>query len=60
MERRQVHDLPEARLWVQEHQVEQVWCPVCQHFSMGRFPGGVEAPVQYGSKLRALAVYLHE
>ena len=28
--------------------------------SRGSFPAGVEAPVQYGPQLRALAVYLHE
>lgn len=59
-ERRQLHDLPEVRLWVHEHQVEQVWCPACQQVGRGSFPAGVEAPVQYGPKLRALAVYLHE
>ncbi len=59
-ERRQIHDLPEVRLVVREHQVEEVCCPVCQHVSRGSFPAGVEAAVQYGSTLRALAVYLHE
>lgn len=59
-ERRQVHDLPEIRLVVREHQVEEVWCPACQQMSQGSFPAGVEAPVQYGPKMRALAVYLHE
>ncbi len=59
-ERRQVHDLPEVRLLVREHQVEEVCCPACQQVSRGSFPAGVEAPVQYGLKLRALAVYLHE
>ena len=59
-ERRQVHDLPEVRLVVREHQVEEVCCPACQQVSRGSFPVGVEAPVQYGSKVRALAVYLHE
>jgi len=59
-ERRQVHDLPEVRLLVREHQVEQVCCPACQAVSRGSFPAEVEAPVQYGPKLRALAVYLHD
>ncbi len=59
-ERRQIYDLPEVRLLVREHQVEEVRCPACQQVSRGTFPAGVEAPVQYGPKLRALAVYLHE
>src|SRR6266700_5785830 len=59
-ERRQVHDLPEVRLVVREHQMEEVWCPACQQVSRGSFPVGIEAPVQYGPKVRALAVYLHE
>jgi transposase len=59
-ERRQVQDVPEIRLLVREHQVEEVCCPACQHLSRGSFPAGVEAPVQYGPQLRALAVYLHE
>jgi transposase len=58
-ERRQVHDLPEVRLVVREHQVEEVRCPRCQQASRGSFPAGVEAPAQYGPNLRALAVYLH-
>ncbi len=57
---RQVHDLPEVRLVVREHQVEEVWCPLCQQSSWGSFPTDVEAPAQYGPNLRALAVYLHE
>jgi transposase len=45
---------------VREHQVEAVCCPMCQQVSGGSFPAGVEAPAQYGAKVRALAVYLHE
>jgi transposase len=59
-ERRQVHDLPEVRLLVREHQVEEVRCPTCQQTSGGTFPIRVEAPVQYGPNLRALAVYLYQ
>ncbi len=59
-ERRQVHDLPEVRLVVQEHQVEEVQCPACGWRTEGSFPRGVEAPVQYGPNLRAVAVYLQQ
>jgi len=59
-ERRQVHDLPVMRVVVQEHQVEQVCCPACQHMNLGSFPQGVQAPVQYGPNVQALGVYLHQ
>ena len=59
-ERRQVHDLPPLRLLVREHQMEEVRCPHCQHLNRAEFPAGVEAPVQYGPNVRALAVYLHQ
>lgn len=55
-----MHDVPEIRLLVREHQVEEVCCPACQRLSRGTFPAGVEAPVQYGPQMRALAIYLHE
>lgn len=59
-ERRQIHDLPELRLLVQEYQVEEICCPVCQHHNQGSFPAGVDAPAQYGPGVQALAVYLSQ
>jgi len=59
-DRRQVYDLPEMRLRVWEHQVEEVACPACGQQSVGCFPGEVTAPVQYGPNVQALAVYLHQ
>jgi transposase len=60
VERRQVHELPAPRLEVTEHQVEQVCCPACGAHTRGAFPAGVVAPAQYGPRMRAAAVYLHE
>ncbi len=59
-ERRQIHDLPEFRLQVEEHQAEEICCPVCQHLNRGRFPEGVNAPAQYGTHVQALAVYFSQ
>jgi transposase len=60
VERRQVHDLPELRLQVQEHQLEVVCCPNCRVVTPGTFPVGVNAPVQYGSRIQAVGVYLSQ
>lgn len=60
VERRQVYDLPEPRVEVEEHQVLQVCCPHCQTCTRGSFPSDVKAPVQYGPHVRALAVYWHQ
>jgi transposase len=59
-ERGPVQDLPEMRLVVWEHHVEEVACPACGQQNVGTFPGEVTAPVQYGPNAQALAVYLHQ
>ncbi len=60
VERRQVHDWPPPRLEVTEHQVEAVRCPACGALARGSFPAEVRAPVQYGPRVRAAAVYLNQ
>jgi transposase len=57
-QRRQVFDLPPLRLHVQEHQVHDKRCPGCGHTTRAAFPPGVNEPVQYGSRVQGLAVYL--
>jgi transposase len=57
-ERRQVVDLPAPRLLVREYRAEQKQCPACQHISRAAFPAGVQAPIQYGARVGATAVYL--
>ena len=58
VERRQVQELPPLRLVVTEHQIAHVRCPRCGATTRGTVPDGARAPVQYGRRLRALAVYL--
>jgi transposase len=57
--KRQVFDLPSLRFVTIEHQVETVLCPCCGEATRGEFPDDVTNPVQYGSQVKRLAVYLH-
>lgn len=56
--RRQVFDLPQPRLFVDEHQVVAYLCP-CGCLQTGQFPAGVDAPVQYGPRIQAQSVLLN-
>jgi transposase len=58
--RRQVVDIPEPRLIVQEHRAEHKRCPRCQHLTVAAFPPSVTAPIQYGPRVGAVAVYLSQ
>jgi len=57
-ERRQVQDLPPIHLRVTEHQALHVLCAACQQVTAAPFPSAAPSRAQYGSRLRALAVYL--
>ncbi|MGH9294762.1 MAG: IS66 family transposase, partial [Acidimicrobiales bacterium] len=56
-ERRQVFELPEVRLFVTEHVVEERRCR-CGAVTAGTFPKEATAPACYGPRVRALGVYL--
>jgi transposase len=59
VERRQVHDLPEPKLEVTEHQAEVKTCR-CGCVNRAAFPPEAAAPVQYGPRVKSVAVYLGE
>ena len=59
VERRQVFDLPEPKPEVTEHQSEVKTCP-CGRVNRAAFPPDAAAPVQYGPRIKSVAVYLGE
>lgn len=56
--RRQVFELPEIRLRVVEHRLVSCRCVRCGQVTAATVPAQVAAPVQYGTSVAAVAVYL--
>lgn len=56
--KRQVFDLSIPKVEVTEHQIEVKCCSGCNQKISAEFPAGVNAPVQYGSRVKAFAIYL--
>ncbi|RFS40475.1 IS66 family transposase [Micromonospora craniellae] len=56
---RQVFDLPDIGVRVIEHRLVSRRCG-CGHVTAGQAPDGVDAPVQYGPRAQAAAVYLQQ
>jgi transposase len=57
--RRQVFDILAPRMRVVEHYVQTVAC-ACGKVHVGQFPDGINAPVQYGPNIKAIASYLNQ
>ena len=58
IEKRQVFDLPPIRIRVTEHEVQTKRCPHCHCLNEAEFPKEVPSSTQYGSRIRAIIVYL--
>ena len=58
MEKRQLFDIPEPQWEITEHRAEIKTCS-CGHVNRAAFPEGVNAPTQYGPRVKAATVYLH-
>lgn len=57
VEQRQVFDIPDPKVHVTEHCVEEKTCPCCGEATRASFPENVTGPVQYGERIRALIAY---
>jgi len=55
-EKRQVFDLPQPKLEITEYQIFKASCPECGQEQKGVAPEGVNAPAQYGNKVKAFVV----
>ena len=56
--KRQVFDIPAPREELTEHISETKECPNCVHVNKAKFPSDVVAPVQYGSRIQSIAMYM--
>ena len=55
---RQVFDIPPMKLESTEHRAGVKICPGCKKKVVASFPANVNAPAQYGERLRATTLYL--
>ena len=57
-QKRQVFDITAPKAEITEHISQSKECPNCLHLNKGKFPNDVVAPVQYGSRIQAVAMYM--
>ncbi len=60
IEKRQVYDVPPQKVTVTEHQSEMKDCLKCGKETRAAFPVEAKKPVQYGTHLKSILVYLNQ
>jgi len=55
---RQIIDIPDIKVKIVEHRAEVKICPRCKNKNTAVFPEEIKNTVQYGERLKAVAVYL--
>lgn len=58
VQKRQVFDIPQPKTEITEHIIESKKCPHCIHINKAKFPNNITAPVQYGARIQAIAIYM--
>ena len=58
LEKRQVFEIPEPKIWVSEYQAEVKYCRHCDCMTAACFPEDVTHATQYGSRAKSLMVYM--
>jgi transposase len=56
----QVFDIPELKIKVEEHLIEECFCPHCQKACSAALPQGIQFGTQYGPRIQALMIYLRD
>lgn len=56
-EKRQVFDIPQPKINVTEHRIEEKKCPCCGARTRASFPENIKGPARYGERVRALVAY---
>lgn len=59
VDKRQVFDIPLAKIEVSQHEGLEKKCPQCGILNRGDFPQHVRGPVQYGERVQALSTYFN-
>lgn len=59
IDKRQVFDIPQPKLYITEYQLYKTICPNCKAIHTGDFPQGVNAPSQYGNGVKAYLTLLN-
>lgn len=57
--KRQEFDIPPVKIEVTEHQAQIKTCPYCKIVTTASFPPDINSSVQYGNRIKSLAVYLN-
>ncbi len=57
VESRQVFDIPQPKIKITEHRIEEKKCLCCGEINRAIFPENIRRPVQYGERTQALIAY---
>ena len=58
LEKRQVFEIPEPKIWVSEYQAQVKYCKHCDCTTVACFPEHVTHTAQYGPRAKGLMVYM--